>query len=104
MTTEDEKYENMKKNILPGTEKMVRRDFFLAAGKLVIPTLGFLGLSLSGLTRKVAAGCSDSCTGGCSDSCKGCVSCTGSCAGECVSTCRDICANSCTVGCSGTSN
>ncbi len=85
------------KSLLGNTEKIDRRDFMAAAGKIIIPTLGILGLSLMGLPRKAAAG---SCEGTCAS---GCFGCTGGCAGECNTTCRDICANSCTVGCSSNS-
>ena len=71
-------------------DKMDRRSFMVNAAKVVIPTLGILGLTLSEFSGKaLAAGCQGSCSGGC--------------AGGCNKTCRDICANSCTVGCSSNS-
>ncbi|MBP2666702.1 MAG: putative cytosolic protein [Firmicutes bacterium] len=71
-------------------DKMDRRSFMVNTAKIVIPTLGILGLTLSGFSQKAfAASCQGSCSGGC--------------AGECQKTCRDICANSCTVGCSSNS-
>jgi CXXX repeat radical SAM target protein len=70
--------------------KMDRRSFMVNTAKVIIPTLGILGLTLTQLSSKAfAASCQGSCSGGC--------------AGECKKTCRDICANSCTVGCSSNS-
>ncbi len=88
---------NTVKSMLDQTEKIDRREFIATAGKVIIPTLGILGLSLMGFSGKAAAG---SCEGTCAS---GCFGCTGGCAGECNTTCRDICANSCTVGCSSNS-
>lgn len=57
--------------------RMGRRDFFVTAGKLVIPTLGILGLSLVIGDKAQAAGC------------KNCASnCTRSCIGSCTATCE----------------
>jgi len=43
--------------VIGGPDKIGRRNFFVTAGKLVIPTLlGILGLSLSGFSGSVAAG------------------------------------------------
>lgn len=77
-----------------GVEKMDRREFF---GKMVLPTIGILGLSLGLSGKAFAASCVNTCTGGCA------LSCSGGCQGDCYKTCRDICANSCTVGCSSNS-
>jgi len=38
-------------------QRMGRRDFFVTAGKLIIPTLGVLGLSLAISDKAQAAGC-----------------------------------------------
>jgi CXXX repeat radical SAM target protein len=77
---------------LDAAGKINRRKFFINSAKMVIPTLGFLGLTLTVFSGKaLAANCQGTCTGGCA------LSCTGGCAGECSRTCRDICANSCTV-------
>ncbi|MDR3566093.1 MAG: Cys-Xaa-Xaa-Xaa repeat radical SAM target protein [Negativicutes bacterium] len=91
-----EEEEKKKKTLFNETEKMDRRNFFVHSAKMVIPTLGILGLSLE-LPKIAEAACPDTCSGGCSNTCSGCFGCTGSCAGECSKTCRDICANSCTV-------
>ncbi len=89
---------NAVKSMLDQKEKIDRREFIATAGKVIIPTLGVLGLSLMGFSRKASAGsCEGTCSGGCA------LSCSGGCAGDCNSTCRDICANSCTVGCSSAS-
>ena len=61
-------------------QRMGRRDFFLNAGKLVIPTLGILGLSITLGGRAQAAGCKGTCSGSCTE---GCTSCVGSCATTC---------------------
>jgi CXXX repeat radical SAM target protein len=64
-----------------GTKKMDRREFLAAAGKIVIPTIGILGLSLISPAGKARADdCSD-----CSGSCKG--SCFAACNGSCSGTC-----------------
>ena len=58
-------------------QRMGRRDFFVNAGKLMIPTLGLLGLSLVASAKAQAAGC------------KVCASnCTRSCIGSCTATCE----------------
>ena len=58
-------------------QRMGRRDFFVNAGKLIIPTLGVLGLSLAIGDKVQAAGC------------KNCASnCTRSCIGLCTATCE----------------
>ena len=96
MKEEEEKLENGKTN-LDETKKMDRRSFMVNTAKVLIPTLGILGLTLSEFSSKAfAASCSGTCA-------SGCFGCTGGCAGECNRTCRDICANSCTVGCSSNS-
>ncbi len=69
-----------------GKDKMDRRGFMVHTAKVLIPTLGLLGLTMAEFSKTAFAA-----------SCQG--SCSGSCAGECQRTCRDICANSCTVGC-----
>lgn len=86
------------KILLGEKAKIDRRTFFVTVAKVVIPTLGILGLDLTGISTKVAAAaCQGTCSGGCGNTCTGCFGCTGSCSGECYRTCRDICANSCTV-------
>ena len=58
-------------------QRMGRRDFCVTAGKLIIPTLGVLGLSLAIGDKAQAAGC------------KNCASnCTRSCIGSCTATCE----------------
>ena len=59
-------------------QRMGRRDFFVNAGKLVIPTLGVLGLSLALGEKEQAAGCSN-CASNCTRNCVG--SCTATCEG-----------------------
>ena len=59
-------------------QRMGRRDFFVNAGKLMIPTLGLLGLSLVAGAKAQAAGCKD-CASNCTRSCIG--SCTATCEG-----------------------
>ena len=61
-------------------QRMDRRDFFISAGKLLIPTLGILGLSLSLGGKAQAADCKGTCSGSCSG---GCTSCVGTCATTC---------------------
>ena len=71
--------------LLNGSKMMHRREFLAVTSKIVIPTLGFLGLSLVSHVGRVRADdcsdCSGSCRGSCSNSCdKGCGSgCSGSC-------------------------
>lgn len=90
----------------PEETKMDRRDFFLTAGRLLLPTLGVLGLSL-GSRAQAASDCSRSCTGGCDascgDFCKGGCSllCTRSCANDCDGKCQGSCARSCANSCEG---
>lgn len=81
----------------PVDENLDRREFFGRAGRIVIPTLGLLGLSLAGFpVRSASADCNSICTGGCQGACTGC---TGSCSGSCEWACSDTCKDSC----SGTS-
>jgi len=87
------------------TEKIDRRDFLSIAGKMVIPTLGILGLSLTGFPRNAAATCNTTCAGSCSLSCSGRCDgtcrdgCSDGCGSTCVSTCADDCGSSCKGGC-----
>ena len=86
-----------KKSDSPSTSeegnRMDRREFFVKAGRMIIPTIGVLGLSLTGFNRKVqAADCDSICTGKCQGACTGC---TGSCSGSCDSSCVDTCKNTC---------
>ncbi len=71
------------KSLLKETEKMNRRDFFAATGKVIIPTLGLLGLSL-GFSRSAQAGCDFTCSGGCT----GCEGVCGGCDGTCKNGCE----------------
>lgn len=92
----EEQGKPVEKPILPTAGKMDRRDFFVNTGKLIIPTIGIIGLTLSSLSKKVEAvsswcstcanGCSDSCTLNCSSSCEG--FCKGGCGGTCKSGCE----------------
>jgi CXXX repeat radical SAM target protein len=62
-------------------DRIDRRQFLSTAGKLIIPTLGILGLSLTGLSGKaLASDCAGSCKGGCAYICGGC---DGTCKGGC---------------------
>ncbi len=73
--------------------KLDRREFFVKAGKIIIPTIGILGLSLSGFSvRTATADCDSICTGGCQGACTGC---TGSCSGTCNWACSDTCKDTC---------
>jgi len=65
------------------TEKMDRRDFFVTAGKVIIPTLGIIGLSLAIGGKVQAATCSGNCTGSCTGCKGGCWSCVGTCQETC---------------------
>ena len=58
-------------------EKLDRRDFLKTCGKIIIPTIGILGLSLATASRAVAV---KSCGGTCSYACDGC-------RGTCETTC-----------------
>ena len=60
-------------------QRMGRRDFFLSAGKLIIPTLGVLGLSIALGGKGQAADCKDTCVSNCTRNCVG--SCTATCEG-----------------------
>jgi len=85
-----------KQNLTPSTEespRMDRREFFAAAGRMIVPTIGIIGLSLSGATKTVqAANCDGLCSGTCYGACTGC---TGSCTSTCQWTCVDTCKNTC---------
>lgn len=94
------------KSLLDEKEKMNRRDFLAATGKVIIPTLGILGLGL-GLSRKAQAGCSFECSSGCSGYCgSDCSnSCSNNCGGGCRGGCEGVCGGcdgSCKNGCEGT--
>ena len=74
-------------------DKLARREFFLTAARVIIPTLGLMGLGLTAFSgRAAAADCSSLCTGGCQGACTGC---TGSCTGTCHWACSDTCKNTC---------
>ncbi len=89
----DTKSENAAEPLPNEMEKMDRRNFIVTAGKMVIPTLAIIGLSLSGLTgRAQADGCSD-CNHNCKDSCA--YGCSGDCKGDCSSSCSGGCSSSC---------
>lgn len=78
------------------TEGLDRREFFITAGKMIIPTIGFLGLSLMEFPKRVqAAVCPD-----CSNNCKN--TCLTGCGGSCGTGCGGTCKGSCETGCSGT--
>lgn len=83
MSTKDGKNKNITKSIAPDTEKMGRRDFFMTAGKLILPTIGIVGLSLSAGSRAQAADCTGNCTGTCTGCEGGCWSCVGTCDATC---------------------
>jgi len=95
MAKEDEQGKPVEKSLLPIAEKMGRRDFFVNTGKLIIPTIGIIGLTLSGLSKTVEAAnsCGTTCSGGCGDSCSlNCLSsCEGFCKGGCGGTCKSGC-------------
>lgn len=80
---------------VPGAkqEGIDRREFFITAGKVIIPTLGLLGLSLTGLPQKVQAAVCPDCSNNCKDSClTGCGgSCGTGCGGGCTGTCKGAC-------------
>ena len=68
-------------NLSNETKKMDRREFLSATAKIVIPTLGILGLSLiSPVSRARADDCSD---------------CSGSCKGSCFAACNSSCSGTC---------
>jgi CXXX repeat radical SAM target protein len=73
-------------------EKKNRREFLTTAVRVILPTLGLLGISFSGFKGTAVADCSSICTGGCQGACTGC---TGSCSGTCNWTCSDTCKNTC---------
>ena len=60
-------------------QRMGRREFFLSAGKLIIPTLGVLGLSIALGGKGQAADCKATCASNCTRNCVG--SCTATCEG-----------------------
>lgn len=63
-----------------GTDKPIdRRAFFVTAGKVIIPTLGLLGLSVTLGNKAQAAGCQSTCASNCTKNCVG--SCTATCEG-----------------------
>ena len=71
--------------------KMDRRDFFVKAAKLVIPTIGIMGLTLTLFPKKAAA------VGSCQY--RTCLSaCEGFCDGSCSGTCQNKCEGSCFGG------
>ena len=73
--------------------KLGRREFLITSARVVIPTLGLMGLSLTMSPSKAsAADCSSICTGGCQGACTGC---TGSCSGTCHWACSDTCKGTC---------
>lgn len=86
-------------------EKIDRRRFLSIAGKIVIPTLGIIGLTLVGQPQIVSADCSSTCASSCSltcssrcdDTCRG--GCSDGCGTTCVRTCADDCGSSCSGGC-----
>jgi len=51
------------------TGKMDRRKFVVTAAKMLIPTLGIIGLNLFQPSSVQAATCSNSCTGDCGTRC-----------------------------------
>lgn len=69
-----------------------RREFLITSARVIIPTLGLIGLSLSGFKGRASADCKSICTGGCQGACTGCTgSCSGTCHWTCVDTCKDTC-------------
>jgi len=73
--------------------KKDRREFLITAARVIVPTLGLLGISLSmSGARALAADCNSICTGGCQGACTGC---TGSCSGTCHWACSDTCKDTC---------
>ncbi|MHC1758203.1 MAG: Cys-Xaa-Xaa-Xaa repeat radical SAM target protein [Negativicutes bacterium] len=81
-------------------EKMDRREFLSASGKLILPTLGLIGLSICFPATTVAASCAYSCQGGCVNSCAR--NCNSNCVGTCKATCGNGCGSACSFGCTGT--
>ena len=65
-------------------EKLSRRDFFAKTAKIIIPALGVLGLSLTGVDRNPTPRACESCTGTCYGGCTG--TCYGTCGGTCSGT------------------
>jgi len=84
---------------LPESDKMDRRSFFSAAGKVILPTLGMIGLNLYYTNTTQAASCAYSCQGGCVDACSR--NCNSNCVGRCTAECANGCGSSCSFGCSG---
>ena len=74
---------------------MDRRGFFVNTGKMIIPTMGLLGLSLISLSGKAQAAnsCHKSCSGGCGDTCS--LNCQSSCEGFCKGGCSGTCKSGC---------
>ncbi|MDR3566075.1 MAG: Cys-Xaa-Xaa-Xaa repeat radical SAM target protein [Negativicutes bacterium] len=75
------------------TDKMSRHEFFVTAGKMVIPTLAIVGLGLAGVAGKPPATVC-ACGGGCGSSCSS--GCGSSCSSGCGSACSGGCGNTCT--------
>ena len=70
------------------TKKMDRREFLTSATRIIIPTLGIMGLSLINPSGRARADCPSTCTGTCYQGCAvGCYSCVGSCFGGCQGGC-----------------
>ncbi|MDR3566088.1 MAG: Cys-Xaa-Xaa-Xaa repeat radical SAM target protein [Negativicutes bacterium] len=82
-------------------EKMNRRGFLVAAGNLLLPTLGLIGLSLAAFPAKAEATCycSGTCMGDCWAHCQN--DCGGSCRGGCEKSCTGSCGSTCRGSCSG---
>ena len=74
---------------------MNRREFFVKSGKIIIPTIGLLGLSFSASPRtaRAAMSCGTSCSNGCGSSCD--LNCSSSCEGFCKGGCSGTCKSGC---------
>ena len=70
------------------TDGMDRREFFITVGKVIIPTLGLLGLSLVEFPSRVQAADRKDCSSTCTSSCVN--GCTTSCGANCSSSCIGV--------------
>ncbi|MDR3566070.1 MAG: Cys-Xaa-Xaa-Xaa repeat radical SAM target protein [Negativicutes bacterium] len=81
--------------------KMDRRVFFATAGKIIIPTLGILGVMPLGSFEGPpnTSGC-PTCQGTCINACRR--DCNSDCARTCSAECHSDCSKACATSCSGT--
>jgi CXXX repeat radical SAM target protein len=85
-------------------DKKSRREFLTTAVRVILPTLGLLGISFSEFKGIAGAYCNSICTGGCQGACTSCTgSCSGICEFSCEGVCRKTCYNTCRDACTSVS-